>query len=210
MGDPAKIGLVSSLARPGGNVTGLSAQGYDTPPKHLELAKELVPGLRRLYVLFEDDAEPGLTAYTDREFRALAGSAGVTLRILPTRTPSDIQAALKTILADRPQAVLLWATPLTIQYRDMILTTIARQVPVISETRQFARAGAVLTYSVDFTDMFRRSAAYVDKILKGAKPGDLPIEQPTKFDLVVNIRIANALGVKVPDTVLVRAQEIIQ
>jgi len=210
MGDPVRIGLAESLARPGGNVTGLSSQGYDIVPKQLELTKELVPSLKRLYLLFEENADPDLATYADVEFRALARNFGMDVRLLPVRSLEDIRAALKTVHEERPKALMVWSTPLTSQYHRTIMNSVAHRLPVISTWRGFAQAGALLTYSVDFLDLFRREATYVDKILKGAKAGDLPIEQPTKFELIVNLRTAKALGVTVPESIIVRASEIIR
>ena len=129
--------------------------------------------------------------------------------MIQIRTPDDVRAVPKIIDQERPQAVVIWASPFAYQHRHTLVASIAHRLPVIGDGRQFAEAGAVLSYSADWLDMFRRSAAYVDKILKGAKPADLPIEQPTKFNLVVNLTAAKALGIKVPESLLVRADEII-
>lgn len=210
MSDPVKTGLVASLARPGGNVTGLSSQRYDFDPKLLELAIELVPKLKRLCILFDDAREPNLLGYAENEFRTIALARGVTICTVPARTVQDVQAAPKTITVERPQAVLVWASAFIYQQRRMLIGPIAHRVPVIGEGQELAEAGAVISYSVDWPDMFRRSGAYVAKILKGAKPADLPIEQPRKFKLVVNLRMAKRLEIKVPESILVRADETIR
>jgi putative ABC transport system substrate-binding protein len=210
MSDPVRTGLVASLARPGGNVTGLSSQRYDTDPKLLELTKELLPSLKRLCLLFDDTREHNLVNYINTEFRALARDVGVSVRMIPVRTLDDIRAAPRVINQEQPQAVLIWASAGIYQHRHTLIGAMAHRLPVIGEGRELAEAGAALTYSVDWLDMFRRSAAYVDKILKGAKPADLPIEQPTKFKLVVNLKTVKALGIKVPESILVRADEIIR
>ena len=209
MNDPVKTGLVASLARPGGNLTGLSAQSYDIWPKQLELAKELVPNLRRVAFLFDTTDEPHAVSYAN-EFSALARSAGMTVRTLPVGSLDDLRSALRTVHKERPQVLMVWTSPLIVQHRRTIIDSVAYRLPMISDARLLAETGAVLTYSVDWLDMFRRGAAYVDKILKGAKPADLPIQQPTQFKLVVNLKAAKALGLKVPESILVRADELIR
>jgi putative ABC transport system substrate-binding protein len=210
MGDPVRTGLVSSLARPGGNLTGLSAQSYEAAPKLLELTKELLPNLKRLSLLFDDSREPNLGNYVNGEFRALATGIGVSVRMSPVRTLDDIRGVPRIIDQERPQAVMIWASAFTYQHRHTLIASVAHRLPVIADGPQLAEAGAVLTYSVDWLDVFRRSAAYVDKILKGAKPADLPIEQPTKFKLVVNTKAARELHIKVPESILGRADEVIR
>ena len=209
MGDPVKTGLVASLARPGGNLTGVSKQSYDIWPKQLELAKEVVPNLRRLCFLFDTAAEPDAPA-SAHQLTELAAGAGITVRVFPVDSPTGLQAALKAIRRERPQVLMVWSSPLMTQHRRTIMEAVAHRMPVITDGQNFAQAGALLTYSVDWLDMFRRSAAYVDKILKGARPGDLPIEQPTKFNLVVNLKTATMLNIEVPETILVRADEVIR
>lgn len=140
----------------------------------------------------------------------MAAAEGVTVRNLPVANSKELQGALEVIQRERPQAVMVWSNPLLTQERRRILTSVGNQLPVISDGRFFAEAGAMLSYSVDWIDMFTRSAAYVDKILKGTKPGDLPIEQPTKFKLVVNLKSAKALGIQVPQSMLARADEVIR
>lgn len=210
MSDPVKTGLVASLARPGGNVTGLSSQRYDIDPKLLELATELLPRLKRLCVLYDDAREHELVAYADKEFRALARGRGITICTIPARTASDIQAVPKAVASKRPQAALVWASAFIFQQRQMLIGPISQRIPVIGEGKELAEAGAVLSYSVDWPDIFRRSGSYVARILKGAKPADLPIEQPRQFKLVVNLKAAKKLNVKVPESILVRADEIIR
>jgi putative ABC transport system substrate-binding protein len=209
-GDPVRTGLVASLARPGGNLTGPSSQRHDIDPKLLQLTKELVPGLKRLCLLFDGRRERSLVDYANNEFRALARDVGVSVRTIPIRTLDDIRAVPRTIDRERPQAVMIWASPVTYQHRHTLIGPVAHRLPVIGDLHLLAEAGAVLSYSVDWLDMFRRSAAYVVKILKGAKPADLPIEQPTKFKVVVNLKTAKALGIKVPESILVRADELIR
>jgi putative ABC transport system substrate-binding protein len=212
--DPVKAGLAASLAHPGGNITGLSAALLDTEPKRLELALEVVPGLKRLGVLFE--AYPELAsapdwAAQDTAFTRLARRHGVTLYPYEVKSLEDIQAAISKATRDRVQAVSLFTSYLTIQHREAIIQgLLEHRIPVIGAGKEMAGAGALLTYSPDFFDLWKRSAAYVDRILKGAKPGDLPIEQATKFDLIVNLRTAKAMGVTIPESILVRADDVIR
>lgn len=209
-GDPVRIGLVESFARPGGNLTGPSSQRHDIDPKLLQLTKELLPGVKRLCLLYDGRPERNLRDYAENEFRALAREFGVSLCMIPIRNQDDIEAVPRIVSQQRPQAVMIWISEFMYQHHRTLVNPIAHRLPVIGDLREVAVAGAVLIYSVDHIHMFRRSAVYVDKILKGAKPGHLPIEQPTKFKLVVNLRTADALGIKVPESILVLADEIIR
>jgi putative ABC transport system substrate-binding protein len=187
----------------------LSAQSYDLWPKQVELAKELVPRLTRLAFLFDTNDEPD-ALNRSREFNELARKEGLANLPLPISSFSDIHVALKTIQKERPQVLVVWSSPLLTQHRGTIMKAIGQQLPVISDGRFFAEAGALVTYSVDWPDLFRRSASYVDRILRGAKPGNLPIEQPTKFELVVNLQTAEALRIRIPESILVRADRVIR
>jgi putative ABC transport system substrate-binding protein len=209
-GDPVRTGLVQSLSRPGGNLTGPATQREDLDPKVLQLTKELLPGLKRLCVVFDGDPKRKLAEYVDTEFRATARQIGVSVCALPVRTVNDIRLLPRAVARERVQAVLIWTTPLTYQHQRTIVRSIPHPLPVISDGRVAVDAGAVMSYAVDWNNAFKRSATYVDKILKGAKPGDLPIEQPTKFQLVVSLKSAEALGIRVPESILVRADEIIR
>ena len=196
--DPVGEGLVASLARPGGNITGLSNTAPDSAPKRLQFAMEVMPGLKRLGLLVEEypkvESHPQITAELNA-FRTLVRDHGVTLRTYEIRSGKDIEGAITAIAKDRTQLVILWNSPLTVVHRNTIIVGVAaRGIPIISEGREMAEAGALLTYSPNFFDMWRRSAVYVDKILKGAKPGDLPIEQATKFSLVVNLKTGQGIG----------------
>jgi ABC-type uncharacterized transport system substrate-binding protein len=210
MGDPVRTGLVASLAHPGGNLTGLSTQRYDTDPKLLQLTKELLPNLKRLCLLLDDTRERDLIHYADNEFRVLARDVGVSVRVIPVRNPGEVRSAPKLVRRERPQALMIWASAFIYQHLNTLIASAADGLPVVGEGRQSTESGAVLAYSPDFEDVFKRSAIYVDKILRGAKPGDLPIEQPTKFKLVVNLKAAKALGIAVPESILVRADEVIR
>jgi putative ABC transport system substrate-binding protein len=174
------------------------------------LTKELRPHIKRLCVVFDGRRERNLIDYANSEFRALARDNGVSLCLVPVRTPDDIRAVPRIIDRERPQAVVIWTSPLIFQHQHALIGALAHRLPVIDDLHMSAKAGAVLTYSVDWLDTFRRTAAYVDKILKGAKPADLPIEQPTEFKLFVNLTAAKALRIKVPESILVRADEIIR
>jgi putative ABC transport system substrate-binding protein len=160
--------------------------------------------------MFDDSRYPDLVNYLDNEFRAQARNIGVSLCLIPVRTLDNVRLLSRTIEQERPQVVVSWSSAFTWQHRDTVFVPVARRVPVIAEARLGAELGAVLSYGVDSLDMFRGSAAYVDKILKGVKPADLPIQQPTKFNLVVNVKAAKALGIKVPESILLRADEIIR
>ena len=212
--DPVKAGLAATFAHPGGNITGLSAALLETEPKRLELALEVMPGLRRLGIVLEAYPElasaPQWTA-EDTAFAALAKRHGVTLHLYEVRSLEDVQTAIAKATRDRVQIVTVVSSYLTIQHREPIIRGLAEhRVPVISAGREMAEAGALLTYSPDFLDLWKRSATYVDRILKGAKAGDLPIEQATKFDLIVNLKTAKAMGVTMPQSILVRADDVIR
>jgi putative ABC transport system substrate-binding protein len=209
MEDPVRAGLAASFAHPGGNLTGLSGLDEETDSKRLELAMEVVPGLRRAGLMFE--ASDAVASGAANELRTLAHGVGVTLHPVGVRNLDQIETALKAMQRNRPQVLILWGTPMMYLHRGRIIAGSASyKVPVISDGREFAEAGALLSYSPSYHEMWRRGALYVDKILKGAKPGDLPIEQPTKFELIINLRMAKALGITIPESLLLRADEIIR
>jgi putative ABC transport system substrate-binding protein len=207
MRDPVENGFASSLSRPGGNLTGLALQRADTDPKRFELIKEVTPGLRRLGVLFE--AYPNASADL-RSFRAMVRNAGVEVTAYEVHNLEDIRSALRRMEADRPQALIVQGSALITLHRHALFGPTASRLPVISDDREFAQAGALLTYGPDSYDLYRRAAGYIDKILKGAKAAEIPIEQPTKFLLIVNLKTARTLGVKIPSPVLLRADEVIR
>ena len=209
MGDAVREGFAASFAHPGGNLTGGSVMIPETNSKRLELAMKVVPGLRRAGLMFEASA---FRASGTNEFRTFAQGVGVTLHLVGVRNLEEIETALKTMKRHRPQALIVFATPLLNVHRGRIIAGSASyKVPVITDGgREFVEAGALLTYATNYHEMWGRSALYVDKILKGAKPGDLPIEQPTKFELIVNLKTAKALGIRVPESILLRADEIIR
>ena len=208
-GDPVETGLVASLARPGGNVTGLTILATEVAGKRLELLKEAVPRASRVAVLW-NAAYPG-KAFELRETQAAARVLGVSLWPVEVREPNDLPGAFSAIARAGPDALITFADPLTNTERRRIVDFAVRnRLPMISAVRPFADEGGLMTYGPNIADMCRRAATYVDKILKGAKPADLPVEQPTKFDLVINLKTAKALGLTIPPSVLLRADRVIE
>ena len=207
--DPVAEGLVQSLSRPGGNVTGLSWASNDASAKRVELTKETVAGLKHLALLF-DATHPGAVVEA-KAARAAANRAGLKAREFPIKDSETLESALRAMASLPPQALVVTHSPFTVHHRDRIIRFAAQHgIAVISEARDFADAGALLTYGPFPTDLFKRGALYVDRILKGAKPSELPIEQPATYELVVNLRTAKALKLTVPQAVLARASEIIR
>ena len=207
-GDPVGTGLVTSLARPGGNATGLSSQQTDTIGKRIEILREVVPGLRRLAIL-ANVGNP-FTVLELGEVQATARTLGLEVNALEIRRVQDIGPAFET-LKDRADALYVCTDPLvtTNQVRISILA-LGTRLPTMAGFREFVDAGGMLSFGANLPDQFRRAAEYVDKILRGARPGDIPVEQPTKFDLVINLITAKALGVTIPTGILLRADEVIE
>jgi putative ABC transport system substrate-binding protein len=206
--DPVGTGIVASLARPGGNATGLSLQTTDIAGKRVELMREVVPALRRLAIL----ANVGMpnTVLEMREIQAAAQGLGLEVVTLEFRRAEEIASALAA-LKGRAQALYVALDPLVSAYRIRINTlALGARLPTLVPHREMVEVGGLVSYGPSQTDVFRRAADYVDKILRGARTGDLPIEQPTKFDLTINVTTAAALGLTVPDTVLARADEVIE
>jgi putative tryptophan/tyrosine transport system substrate-binding protein len=207
-GDPVSTGLVASLARPGGNVTGLSNQQIDLASKRLELLREFVPGLRRLAMLV--NAGYPASALERGEVQAAARTLGLEAVTLEIRHGEDIAPAFEA-LKDRVEALYVVSDPLVNTNRVRIGTlALAAQVPTLHGNRELVEAGGLMSYGPNFPDLFRHAADFVDKILRGAKPADLPVEQPTKFELAINVKTAKALGLDVPTTLLARADEVIE
>jgi putative ABC transport system substrate-binding protein len=209
VGDPIGVGLVASLARPGGNVTGLSAIAPELEGKRLELLREVVPKLSHIAVLWNPDNpfQPGSL----KETRAAAQVLGIKVQLLGVRTAEDFPAAFAAILKERPDALLVLADRIFLHNRARIVDFEAkRRLPGMYPYRELVEAGGLMSFGPSYADMHRRAATYVDKILKGAKPADLPVEQPTKFDLVINLKTAKALGLTIPPSLLGRADEVIQ
>ena len=207
-GDPVGNGLVASLARPGGNVTGMSLQSNDTAGKRLELLREVVPSLRRLAIL-ANVGNP-FSVLELGEAQAAARALGLEVDTLEIRRPEDIAPAFEA-LKGRAQALYVCADGLVNANRIRINTlALSVRLPTIHGYRDYVEAGGLMSYGANLPDLFRRSADYVDKILRGAKPADIPVEQPTKFDLVINLTTAKALGLDVPSSLLARADEVIE
>jgi putative ABC transport system substrate-binding protein len=207
--DPVGAGLVASLARPGGNITGLSQMVPDLVGKQLELLKEVAPKISRV-ALLSNPANPA-HALAIRDVEVAARSLGVQLQLLEARGPGEIESAFAAMTTERAGAVIILVDSMLIDHRTRIADLAARRrLPTVSATIDTAEAGGLMAYGPSVRDMFRRAAAYVDKILKGAKPADLPIEQPTKFELVINLRTARALGLTIPQSVLLRADQVIE
>jgi len=206
--DPVGSGLISSLARPGGNLTGLSVQNVDLTGKRFELLREIVPSLRRLAVLFNGNNPTSMTEIDI--VRTVAGPLGIEVFASEIWGAEDIAAAIATI-AKQADALFVLGDPLTATHRTRINTlALAARLPTTYSTRGFVEAGGLMSYGPNFSASFRRTADYVHKILLGAKPGDLPVEQPTKYDLVVNMITAKALGLTLPESFLLRADEVIE
>lgn len=205
--DPVASGLVASLAKPGGNLTGFFLNHADLAAKWLQLVKEIVPGARRIAVLRDANTGP----YQLAAITAAAKTMGVSLQVLEIRDAVEIQRALNAGLKDRPEALVQLGSPLFNAASKTIASFLAtHRLPGISPYRAFAESGGLLSYGPNLPIMFRGLAVYVSKILKGAKPGDLPIEQPTHFELIVNQKAAKPIGVKIPAGILVRADEVIE
>jgi putative ABC transport system substrate-binding protein len=210
LGDPVGLGLVASLARPGGNVTGSSfSVGLGIVGKGLELLEETIPKVRRVAVL-SNPANP-FQPLAIREVNAAARSLGVQLQLLEVRGPNELDGAFAAMAKERVEALLVVADSMFILHRTRLADLAARsRLPAAYGLREIVEAGGLMSYGPSLRDLYRRSAAYVDKILKGAKPGDLPVEQPTKFELVINLKAAKALGLTIPPSLLGRADEVIQ
>ncbi len=209
VGDPVGADLVSSLAHPGGNVTGLSTLAAELEGKRLELFKQVMPKLSRVVAL-RNPANP-FTAIAWKGIQPAAEALGVTLQPVEARGPDDLNRAFATIKEARPDGLIIIPDRFLLTYRASILQFMAKnQLPGMFPFREFVHEGGLLAYGPDYTDLYRRAAYYVDRILKGAKPGDLPIGRPTKFDLVVNLKTAKKLGLTIPPEVLYQATKVIK
>jgi putative ABC transport system substrate-binding protein len=208
--DPVGSGFVASLARPGGNITGFSNDpGPDILGKNMELLKEAVPRISRVAYLW-NPVPPGADAY-----RKMAESAvrklGVTWQSVEVRKPNEFEGAFAAMARERADAVLVTQDPLFISARNQVVLLAARyRLPAVYGNREYAEVGGLMSYGPNIADQFRRAAVYIDKILKGTKPGDLPVEQPTKFELVLNLKTAKALDLTIPPSLLLRADQIIE
>jgi putative ABC transport system substrate-binding protein len=206
--DPIGSGIVESLARPRGNVTGMSNQNFDTVGKRLELLREVVPGLRRLAVLVNPDSPVGAGSLA--ELQAMTRRFGLELIAAEARRPDEIALAFD-IFKGRTDALYIINDAIFTHSQLRIVTlALAARLPTMYSQREYVDAGGLMSFGTNLTDQWRRAADYVDKILRGAKPADIPVQQPTKFDLVVNLITAKAIGLSIPETFLVRADEVIE
>ena len=208
-GDAVGIGLIASLARPGGNITGITDQATELSAKRLEFLKEAVPKASRIAVLWNADDRAMTLRY--REIERAARILRVAVQPLGVREPDDFDVAFSAMTRDRPDALFLVTDALTTLNRKRILEFAAvHRIPAMYEFGFLVRDGGLMSYGADFDDIWRRAAVYVDRILKGAKPGELPVEQPTRYYLLVNVKTAKALGLTIPASLLLRADELIQ
>jgi ABC-type uncharacterized transport system substrate-binding protein len=207
--DPISTGVVASLAHPGGNITGLSLMASDLSAKRLELLHTLVPALGRIAVLW-DSSNPGM-AIRARETRAAAERVSIVFFDAGAKDLDSLETMFVQLSKQKPLAVVVTTEPFTQRHRTRILDFMSSNgIPAMYEEVRFVEDGGLMSYGPSVNDLFRRSASYVDKILKGAKPADLPVEQPTKFPLAINLSAAKALGLSVPDSILVQAEKVIE
>jgi putative ABC transport system substrate-binding protein len=207
--DPVALGIVASLARPGGNVTGLSLQSPDTTAKRLQLLKEIVPGAKRVGVLVNPSNSSAVTWL--KELPPAAKALGVELLIFEARSPADFDGAFAEITRMRIDGLIIFDDPmLQAAAAQIVIRAATLKLPTIAGHSVVPESGGLVSYGPDRLDMVRRAAILVDKILKGAKPAVLPVEQPSKFDLIVNLNTAKALGIKIPNSILVRADKVIE
>jgi putative tryptophan/tyrosine transport system substrate-binding protein len=207
--DPVGSGVVASLARPGGNITGLSSLAPEISGKQLELLKEIVPELSRVAVL-RRSTQPGY-AQVSEGMETAAKALGVKLQYLDVLSPKDIETAFREASKRRAEAVLVLASAVVASHRTLIVElAVKSRLPTIYPYLEFVEAGGLMAYGASITDLYRRAAVYVDKILKGTKPADLPVEQPTKFEFIINLKAAKQIGVTIPPNVLARADRVIR
>jgi putative ABC transport system substrate-binding protein len=207
--DPVGNGLVASLARPGGNITGLSVLSPELGGKRLEILKDVVPKLSRVAVLGSSTL-PGNTQ-TLRETELAAGALGVKLQHFDVLSPMDMEAAFRRAVKERADAVLALGNTVLNAHRTQVAgLAVKSRLPAMYYAAEFVEAGGLMFYGVEFADLFRRAATYVDKILKGAKPADLPVEQPMKFEFIINLKTAKQMGLTIPPNVLARADKVIR
>ncbi len=207
-GDAVSQGIISSLARPGGNVTGVTNVSPETLGKRLGLLKEAVPRLSRVAHL--GCPEDAVGRRESEEVRAAAAALGVQVQVVDVPATGGVKAALRKAVGQRAQALLVGDCPSSIQPRQVVEFAVQHRLPTMAAYPAYVHAGALMAYGASLPDQFRRAATYVDKILKGAKPADLPVEQPSKFELVINLKTAKALGLTIPPSLLQRADEVIQ
>ena len=208
-GDPVGLGLVATLARPGGNVTGLTTLSRELSGKRLEMIKEALPRVARMGLLWHRTSD--IDALTKRETEEAAQTLGMPLKAHGVDGPADFERALSAIVADRAGAVLVATSPMFFGHRRQLAElALKHRLPTIFAFREYADAGGLMAYGPSYTELYQRAAGYVDRVLKGARPADLPVEQPTKFELTINLKTLKALGLTIPPAVLARADEIIR
>jgi putative ABC transport system substrate-binding protein len=209
-GDPIGTGLIASLARPGGNVTGLTQMSTDLAAMRLQLLQEVAPSMSRLAVLWNPESGTGVLAW--QEIQGPARQLGIELHSLEVRPGGDFDAAFASVIEANDHAVMVLPSGPVFMVNQQRITDFAakHRLPLMFHLPESVRAGGLLAYGPDRADLFRRAATYVDKIFKGAKPADLPVQQPTKFQLVINLKTAKALGLTVPQSILQRADEVIE
>jgi putative ABC transport system substrate-binding protein len=206
---PVGAGFVDSLAQPGGNATGFMQFEYDLSGKWLELLKQIAPGVTRAAVLRDPALTSGIGQFA--VIQSVAPSVGVEVRPVNVRDASEIERAITAFARSSNGGLILTSSALAVRHRELIITLAARhKLPAVYYRRYFVTTGGLISYGYDLADQFRRAAGYVDRILKGEKPADLPVQAPTKYELVINLKTAKALGLTVPDTVLARADEVIE
>ena len=208
--DPVADGHVASLAHPGGNVTGLSSMSTELGAKRIELLKEVFPKLSRSIAVMWNSTVSGMRARFE-EARAAAPKLGLDVRSIEVKNLNELESAFASLGKDPPDALVLVADPFTASQRARIIDFVAaRHIPTVYDSSDFAEAGGLMSYGPDITAQFRRTAYFVDRIVKGAKTGDLPVEQPAQFELVINMKTAKALGIKIPNSILVQATKVIE
>jgi putative ABC transport system substrate-binding protein len=212
MADPIEDGLVASLARPGGNVTGTTFLSPELVAKRLQLLRDVIPGLSRVAALWHPRAYSERTmAGILKEVEAAAQTLGLQLHLVPAVAPDEFAGALSAMTSERADAFIVLPSPMLFgEYRQIVSLTASSRLPAMYQAREFVDAGGLMSYGANLPDLFRRSATYVDKILKGAKPADLPVEQPTKFELVINLKTARELGLTITRDFLLVADEVIE
>jgi putative ABC transport system substrate-binding protein len=207
--DPVGVGLIASLSRPGGNVTGVTTVSAELGGKRLDLLQEVVPRLSRIAVM--RDARPGASELALKDAQAAAQALGVQLQILEVGSPKDFDSAFSAMGRERSGALLVISTPMLFNERRRIVELAAKhRLPAVYHWKEYVDAGGLMSYGPDLAEGFRRAAVYVEKIFKGAKPAELPVEQPTKFELVINLKAAKQIGLTMPPNVLARADKVIK
>ena len=207
--DGVKVGLFGSLARPGGNATGIESLAPDLDLKRLEYLKQALPKVTQIAVLY-NSTDPGATGHVEVT-RATAQSLGLQIRQVEVRSAADFDSAFADIARDRPDALLVVTDPMVFANREKIVQfTVQQKLPAIFEYKAFADLGGLMSYGASMAEQWRRAAYYADKILKGAKPADLPVEQPTKFEFIINLKTAKQIGLVIPPNVLARADRVIR